>query len=159
MMGWCAGALQAAARALERSTEGDRQTEQLIRKEFKESRNNTDWDTLNNLGTRIVKHQRDGEIITLSRLSEIAGEDKSSRAIQTAVQTTINDPEYQNKLEYLNVPTPPSLAPRGTAPSATPRISAPGPRIPGMGGSGHVQAARQIAAKADDKGDKDRQSK
>ena len=164
MMGWCAGALQAAARALERSTEGDRQTEQLIRKEFKESRNNTDWDTLNNLGTRIVKHQRDGEIITLSRLSEIAGEDKSSRAIQAAVQTTINDPEYQNKLEYLNVPTPHSLAPRGPAPSAAPRISAPGPRIPGpfipgMGGSGHVQVARQIGAKADDKGDKDRPSK
>ena len=168
MIGWCAGALQAAARALERSTEGDRQTEQLIRKEFRESRNNTNWETLNNLGTRVVKHQRDGEIITLSRLSEIAGEDKSSKTIQNAVQNTINDPEYQSKLEYLNVQTAPtlgprSMTPRAPAPSAAPRMSAPGPRTPGLGGSGHAQVASQIASqgatKSDDKGDKGRQSK
>ena len=164
-MGWCAAGLQAAARALEGSAESDRHTEQLVRKEFKDGKSQADWQILQNLGNKIVEHQREGEIITLSRLADIAGEDKSLKVIQSAVQNTINDPEYQNKLEYLNAPAPEAMAPRGPAPrspapAAAPRISAPGPRIPGLGGSGSTQAVRQpVRQKTDDKGDQGRQTK
>lgn len=165
MMGWCAAGLQAAARALENSHENERQTEQLIRKEFQDGKNRTTWETLQNLGNRIVQHQRDGEIITLSRLSEIAGEDKSSKVIQSAVQNTINDPEYQSKLEYLNTPAPQNPAPRGPtprspAPSAAPRMAmaAPGPCMPGLGGSTSTIARQPVRKIADDKGDNGRQT-
>lgn len=148
MMGWCASGLQAAARIIENTHDGDKQTEQLIRREFHDGRNRPDWQTLQNLGNNIVKHQRDGEIITLSRLSEIAGEDKSSRVIQAAVQNTINDPMYQAKMGYVNAPahglTPAGPAPKGPAPKGpAPQGPAPvhaapvmGPRIPVLGGTG-----------------------
>lgn len=162
MMGWCAAGLQAAARILENSPEGDRQTEQLVRREFHDGKSNPGWENLKNLGNRIVQHQRDGEIITLSRLSEIAGEDKSSKMIQNSVQNTINDPEYQSKLEYVNTPAPAAPAPRAPAPrapapAAAPRMAAPGPRAPGMGGrSTTTQTVRQPPArqKTDDKGER-----
>jgi hypothetical protein len=163
MMGWCAAGLQAAARVLENSHEGDRQTEQLVRREFHDGKSNPGWENLKNLGNRIVQHQRDGEIITLARLSEIAGEDKSSKAIQNSVQNTINDPEYQNKLEYLNTPAPAAPAPRTPAPAVALRMAAPGPRAPGMGGNrtAIAQTVHQppIRQKTDEKGDQGQQSK
>lgn len=166
MMGWCASGLQAAARILESSAHNGKQTEQLVRREFHDGRNKPDWDTLQNLGNRIVKHQRDGEIITLSRLSEIAGEDKSSRNIQTAVQDTINDPHYQAKMGYVNSPATSVSAPRGPAPQTSglhvaPRMMATSPaaspRIPTLGGIGSAPV-RPPARKAEDKGDQGSQS-
>lgn len=164
IMGWCAAGLQAAARAIENSHDGDRQTEQLVRREFQDGKNKANWETLQSLGNRIVQHQRDGEIITLSRLSEIAGEDRSSKTIQSSVQSTISDPAYQSKLEYLNTPTPAAPGPRGPAPktpalAAAPRMAAQGPRAPGLGGSGHTNIRRQSAQKTDDKGDQGRQTR
>ena len=164
ILGWCAAGLQAAARIIENSRDGDRQTEQLVRREFQDGRNKTNWETLENLGNRVVQHQREGEIITLSRLSEIAGEDKSSRAIQSSVQATISDPDYQSKLEYINAPAPSSPAPKGPAPrvpslGAAPRMAATGPRAPGLGGTGHTTVRKQpIQQKTDDKGDQGHQT-
>lgn len=159
MMGWCAAGLQAAARAMEGSKEGDRQTEQLVRKEFQNNKDMTNWETLQNLGNRIVQHQRDGEIITLSRLSEIAGEDKSSKAVQNAVQQTINDPAYQKKMEFV-APAPSGPAPRGPAPSVAPRMAmaAPGIRAPGLGGTGTTVQRPTARKKSDDKGDQGQQT-
>ena len=167
MLGWCAAGLQAAARIIENSADGDRQTEQLVRREFHDGRNKPDWDTLQNLGDRIVQHQRDGEIITLSRLNEIAGEDKSSRSVQTAVQATINDPDYQAKMGIIS-PAPKGPAPKGPAPrapglQAAPRMSVPvaGPRIPVLGGTGSapMRPARPPVKKSDDKGEQGSQSR
>ncbi|MCM2343418.1 MAG: hypothetical protein NDJ24_02530 [Alphaproteobacteria bacterium] len=166
VMGWCAAALQAAARILERTPEGDRRTEQLVRREFHEHKDDANWETLRDLSDRVIQHQRDGEIITLSRLAEIAGEDKAAKTVQSAIQNTINNPEYQAKLEYLNAPAPQMAGPqpRAPAPAAAPRMamSAPGPRGPGMGGSTRPQILQQAVRTHDvdrKKGDQDQQGR
>lgn len=163
MMGWCAASLQAAARIIENSHDGDKQTEHLVRREFHDGRNKPNWDILQNLGDRIVQHQRDGEIITMSRLNEIAGEDRSSRSVQTSVQATLSDPDYQAKIGII-APAISGTSPQGPAPRApglqtAPRISAPvaGPRIPSPGGPGNAPL-RQPIKKSDGKGEQSSQS-
>lgn len=167
IIGWCASGLQAAARIIQTSND-DKQTENMVRREFQDGRNKTSWESLQNLGDRVVQHQREGEIITLSRLSEIAGEDKGSKSVQASVQATINDPDYQSKLGYINTPAPASPGPKGpapkgpapVAPAAAPRMAAPGPRIPTLGGSGHTHIRQQPVTKkaTDGKGDQGHQS-
>ncbi len=167
MLGWCAAGLQAAARIIENSVAGDKQTEQLVRREFHDGRNKPDWDALQNLGDRIVQHQRDGEIITMSRLNEIAGEDKSSQSIQSSLQTTMSDPDYQAKMGIAppapKAPAPKGPAPRGPSLQAAPRMSAPvaGPRIPVLGGTGSapMRPARPSVKKDEGKGDQGNQSR
>ncbi|QQG37138.1 MAG: hypothetical protein HYS17_05090 [Micavibrio aeruginosavorus] len=162
VMGWCAAALQAAARILERTPEGDRRTEHLVRREFREHKDDSSWETLRDLSNRVIEHQREGEIITLSRLAEIAGEDKASRAIQASIQKTISNPDYQAKLEYINSPAPQAPAPKAPALSAAPRLAMPppgGPRGPGIGSGSRPQILQQaVRSGGDSTGDQGRQT-
>lgn len=140
MIGWCAAALQAAARMMERLPEGDKQTENIVRRELMDRKNSMSWEDLQNLSDRVVEHQRKGEIITMSRLAEIAGEDQASKIVQTSVQNTINNPDFQKRMEYASQMAPRGPQPRSPAPSAAPRMAqhmnmgAPVPAGPGMGG-------------------------
>lgn len=140
ILGWCAPALQAAGKIFEKCEEGSHRTEHLVRTEWLSHKDDVKWDTLTEIGNKVVQHQRDGEIVTLSRLTEIAGEDRAARAIKNSVEATIKDPEYQNRLEHLNAPTVATPAPRGPSAKAAPRMAAApaysGPAAPGLGSSG-----------------------
>jgi hypothetical protein len=167
ILGWCASALQSAGRTLEKSDRSSKHIEAAVRQELRDEKNHTEWTHLQDLGRRVVEHQREGEIITLAKLSEIAGEGKAGGIIQGSIDETIKDPEYQKRLQHLQTQAPRMPAPATPAPKSVPKMAmAPAyavPSAPGLGGGRGApvrQQARPAKKTADDeKGDKDRKKK
>lgn len=146
ILGWCAGALQAAGQIYQRALDSgnESEAEALARQEFRTGQKQVEWDNLRSFGKRVVREQRKGEIVTISTLAALSAEDKDTFGkIGESVKTTINSPEFQEKLQAARDL---DLAPRGPAPAApgprgpAPAAPAPAPMAaPGLGRSANVR--------------------
>ncbi len=156
ILGWCANAMQAAARAFENALSNGSSPAVAARLEFEGTRHNPDWDTLKEIGESIIGQKRSGFGATLGQVAEICSKSPAFASVLGAIKVTMNDPAYVRKLEaandFLLGNVKPSLAgPSGPAPKG-PKISGPeiapvagyaGPAAPGLGGSA---ASRNHAA-------------
>lgn len=166
ILGWCANALQDAAKAFEKALRTGASPDQAARMQFEGNRNKPDWDTLKDLGDSIVDQRRQGFAVTMGHIAEVCHNNPAFAPVLDSIKITMNDPSYLQKLEASNdlavapvtpnmepnAPTPnvPGLkgaAPKGPAPN-TPLPNVPAP-IPGPafgGGSNNAAAMRHRQA-------------
>lgn len=162
IFGWCANALQAAARAFEGAQSNGISPVQAARLEFEGTKDTTTWDTLKKIGETIIEQKRQGFAVTLGSIAEICNNAPAYATVLGSVRITMKDPNYIQKLEAANdlALRGPSAAPSATpsaAPSAAPKTpqpnspvyaGTPGFSAPGMGlgGGGSNAAARHQAS-------------
>ncbi len=133
--GWCASALQAAARAFDMHYEREGEAENAARRKFRDERTHTAWSDLRILGNKVLEQQRQGEIVTLSRVAELSGKDSNLESVRKSIDMTLKDPSFQSRLKAASelsnsvAPRPrgPGLearpgGPRGPAPQASPAL-------------------------------------
>lgn len=137
-LGWCAAALQGAAKAFESAIQSGASPDQAARMHLQGSRGEggTDkesWDTLLDLGNKIVDQRRQGAAVTMGHIAEICHNNPNFAPVLDSLKITMNDPAYIQKLEASNdlafVPNAPSI--EGPTPKG-PEIKGPelGPKAP-----------------------------
>lgn len=141
ILGWCAAALQAAARAFENALDkGKAQAEAAARRKFTDKRGETTWEQLKQLGREIVKQYRIGKEMTFDTLMNACENTPQYAPVLSSVSLTIKDPSYLAQLEAANdlnhMPTPQAPAPQAPAPAIAPQAA---PSAPGLGGGGGQQ--------------------
>lgn len=151
ILGWCAHALQAAARAFENALSVGASPLQAAHMEFVGTNDIPTWESLTKMGDTIIEQKRQGLGVTLGTVAEIGSSHADFAPLLGSVRATMKDPEYIKKLEAANDLAirhagPAPVAP--SAPKAAPTIqyapSAPAPNVPGLGGNAGG-AARQRA--------------
>lgn len=177
ILGWCANALQEAAKAFERALSSGSSPVQAARMNFEGSKGDASWDMLKELGDDIVDQRRQGFAVTMGHIAEVCHQNPSFAPILSSLKMTMNDPGYTQKLEAANdlalsnaqpnaptnslapeTPAPKGPAPEGpSAPSAAPATpaapSAPStPAAPGIGSKNaamlkEMQRRRELLAK------------
>ncbi len=150
VLGWCASALQSAARTFSNTNiENQEEARNLIKLGYQAEQQEMKYESLIAVGEKIIERRKMGEIITLEDIDKMAQQQTFSSFISTSIKQSIKDPDYQKSLNatkdmnniYLLEPdTPtvaPSAAPTGPAPAAAPQV--------GMGGmmGGTVSAPPQ----------------
>ena len=151
-LGWCANALQDAAKAFERALLNGASPDQAARMQFEGNRSEPAWESLLELGNKIVDQKRQGFAVTMGHIAEICHNNPSFGPVLDSIKITMNDPAYISKLEAANdlaikpaapgpkapapkgpelAPKGPELGPKGPAPTAAPPMP---PMAPGMGG-------------------------
>ncbi len=148
ILGWCANALQAAARAFDSAMLTGISPQQAARMEFEGSKDSTSWDKLKKIGETIVDQKRKGFAVTMGSVAEICNSNPAFAPVLSSIRVTMKDPDYIKKLEAAN-----DLSIKGPAPSAAPsgpKIQTPAPPAytgptfsapaPGMGGSSNAAA-------------------
>lgn len=148
IMGWCANALQAAARAFERALSSGASPDQAARMEFAGTRDEMNWDNLTKVSDSIIDKKRRGFAVTLGTVAEICNNNPAFAAVMNSIKATMKDPSYMQKLEAANdfALRGPALSPAGPAPTGPrmqPATPAYAPPAPALGGSG--SNIRQIA--------------
>ncbi len=153
MMGWCAQALQAAARSFAAARQKGLPAAQSTRLEFQSQKNIADWKSLEELGTYVTSQRRKGFAVTLSDLASWCKSRADFRPVFESLEITQRDPAYVQKISLSNeVPLilRPSIA---AMPTASPRAPGPvfahAPQIgmgSGFGGGGLTQPVRQNAS-------------
>jgi hypothetical protein len=127
IMGWCAHALQAAARAFETASQRGIPPAQAARLEFQSAQQQIDWEHLYALGNHVIDRQRLGEGLTLSSLSawcEKRG--MEFRHIASSIDLTLDDSSFHSKLAMAtDMPTPAPIV----APAAKPASTSPAPAV------------------------------
>jgi hypothetical protein len=150
ILGWCATALQAAAKAFESALDNGGSPLQAARKEFDGVKAKLDWDAIKDLGDAIVAQRRQGYTVTMGNIAEICNENPAFAPVLGSIKLTLNDPGYVQKLQASNdfklnpaAPAPKGPAPQGPAPKMQgPAVSGPmvgpsaAPQAPGLGGGG-----------------------
>jgi hypothetical protein len=142
VVGWCASALQAAARGFDNALASGTQPAAAARREFDNEKDRTAWDTLRDLGKKIIRQTRIGTPVTMSTLAGMADENPAHAAIRRSVQATIKTPAYQQRLDAASELHARPNVPRGPAPraaqklQAAPAVNAPAMAAPGMGMGG-----------------------
>ncbi len=101
IMGWCADALQKSAIAFEKAIETGSQPVQAAREVFDKHVDKTKWETLNKLSKMVIKERRIGYIITLEALTSMCHGYPELSLLMDSIQVTLNDPIYQERLEYI----------------------------------------------------------
>lgn len=154
VFGWCASALQIAARTFEKAQKdlGDEGTKNLLHLEFKGSQQELKYDSLITLGEKIIEKRKNGDVVTIEDVEGIAKNQSFARFIATSVTETIKDPKYQNSLSAtkdLNHVYVPDAAPQ--KPTVQPKMSQPAPAATpniggGMMGGGMVGGTQQQQA-------------
>lgn len=150
ILGWCANALQAAARAFESALLSGVSPQQAARMQFEGTKDIPDWETLNKIGDTIIGHRRTGMTTTLSTVADLCGGQPALEPVLNSIRATLQDPSYIQKIEatYEIGPRPLAPAPAGPTPAtptpAKPSYSAPAPVSgPSLGGGSNM--ARQKA--------------
>lgn len=158
-LGWCASALQDAAKAVERALASGSSPSQAARMQFEGNKHIPKWDDLKDLGNKILDQKKQGVAVTMGNIAEICHDNPAFSPVLGSIKMTMNDPSYVQKLEAANdfvyapstpAPTGPAPkglenAPKGPAPTA-PTISAPMPNTPTLGPSlGGNNRGAQIA--------------
>jgi len=152
-IGWCANALQDAAKAFENALEKGTSPIQAARMYFEGARDHQQWDALKQLSDDIIDQRRQGYAVTMGHIAEICNDNDDFSSVLGSIKMTMNDPSYIQKLEAANdlniIPNMP--APKGPELSG-PSIKGPAPNtptpqaptfappmpggMPGMGGAG-----------------------
>ncbi len=152
ILGWCANALQNAGKAFDSALKSGTAPDQAARVNFKTTEEAPNWDSLKELGKKIIDEKREGFAITMGHIAEVCHNNPAFSSVLDSIKITMNDPSYIQKLEAandlnfvpsgpaMNAPAPKGPAPKGPAPKG-PEIN--GPAItptpmpaPGMGGPG-----------------------
>lgn len=136
ILGWCAAALQAAAKAFDKAIDSGRaQAENAARKKFIEERGKTTWEQLKQLGQEIIKQYRMGKEMTFETLMNTCEASQQYAPVLSSVTLTVNNPQYIAQLEAANdlnhIPEQPAPEPQSPAPTVSPQVM---PAAPGMGG-------------------------
>lgn len=133
-LGWCANALQDAAKAFERALLNGSSPDQAARLQFEGNRAEPSWKDLKDLGDKIVDQKRQGFAVTMGHIAEICHNNPSFAPVLDSLKITMNDPAYISKLEAANdlavtpsAPKGPEVAPKGPAPKG------PAPKGPELG--------------------------
>lgn len=163
MMGWCAHALHASAKAYQNARQRGVPADQAARLEFQSAKSQTEWNSITRVHDHIVGQRRSGIATTMSDLANWCKNSADFRPIMESLQYTLEDPSYARKLAMANEMPMPNmdLAPRVNTPSFTPSVQpsfAPSLSLGGgmggsMGGGGFVQ--RQTAAQTTSRSDED----
>lgn len=142
-LGWCANALQDAAKAFETALLRGASPDQAARMQFEGNRNEPDWKTLKNLGDNIVDQRRQGVAVTMGHIAEICHNNPAFAPVLDSMKITMNDPSYIQKLQASNDLSvkPATPAPKGLAPK-TPTL---GPKTPSLGPKGPAPTAPTTA--------------
>lgn len=151
ILGWCANALQEAAKAFERALSSGASPLQAARMNFEGTRGETSWDMLKELGDEIVDQRRQGFAVTMGHIAEISSQNPSFAPVLSSLQMTMSDPGYTQKLEAAN-----DLALTATAPQTpsnefapnTPAPKGPAPKGPAPEGPAPTAAPATPAAPA-----------
>ena len=157
IIGWCANALHAAARAFESARKTGRSPHQAAKLEFEGSKDSASFDALEKIGDAIVDKKRKGFAVTMGTVAEICDGKADLAPVMNAVVTTMKDQGYIKKLEMANALSPvqpSSPAPKGPAPvtpapkaaPATPTYIAAPPMGMGLGGVSNVAARNRAMA-------------
>lgn len=160
IIGWCANALQAAARAFDGAMSSGISPLQAARMEFEGTKDNPSWETLKQIGEDIVGQKRTGFAVTMGSIAEICNQQPAFEPMLNSIRFTMQDPGYVQKLEQANDlairPAAPTAAPKAAPSTPAPKAAAPatptysatvlasGPGM-GMGGGASNNAARQRA--------------
>jgi hypothetical protein len=152
ILGWCANALQAAARAFESALSSGVSPVQAARMQFEGTKDLPDWDTLAKIGEGIVDQKRAGFAVTMGSVVELCGDKPGFAPVLNSIKFTLKDPAYIQKLETANdlvmrpsAPAPPTLAPAAPVPTAG--YSAPAPSGPSLGGNANMARQRALLEK------------
>lgn len=161
-LGWCAAALQGAAKAFERALLNGASPDQAARMHFEGSRDDgsDEWSNLLDLGNKIVDQRRQGVAMTMGHIAEICHNNPALSPVLNSLKITMNDPAYIQKLEASNdltlaTPSPsapapkgpkikgPDLAPKGPMPNI-PSMPALGPSLGGNNRAAQILRQRQL---------------
>ncbi|MFA7457295.1 MAG: hypothetical protein WCY57_07615, partial [Micavibrio sp.] len=96
IIGWCANALQAAARAFENALVTGVSPSQAAALEFESTKNETDWDTLKKIGETVTEQRRSGFTVTLNSLADMCNGQPAFSVISASLQNSINTPVLAN---------------------------------------------------------------
>ena len=159
ILGWCANALQAAARAFDSALTSGTSPMQAARMQFEGTKDIPEWDNLKKVGDSVVGQKRAGLAVTMGTIAEICNSDPLFAPMLNSIRFTMQDPDYIQKLEMSNdlamrpapAPAPPAPAPKAPAPAA-PAYAAPvfAPGGPSMGGGTsqqHISRQRALFEK------------
>lgn len=121
IMGWCAHALQASAKAFETARHRGVPADQAARLEFRSAKNQTDWNTISQINEHVVAQRRNGFAVTMSDLAAWCKQGSDFRPVMESLNLTLGDPDYARKLAMANDMPMPSHDPalRNPAPSFT----------------------------------------
>ncbi len=172
IIGWCASALQSAAKAFEAAIDEGASPVDAARVQFDDQKMSISWDAIKDLGDSIVEQRRQGVALTLGHIAEICNENPAFAPVFGALKVTMNDPHFVQKLQASNdlaftpkpgapevkgpapkEPEPNAPAPKGPELDAAPDV---GPRGPSLGSNraAHLLKQRQAMQKqAEDRGD------
>jgi hypothetical protein len=150
VIGWCASALHAAARAFEVAANSGRAPDQAARLEFEGVRSKTSWDTVSQLGYKIIEQRRNGYAVTFSDIIEICQAAPEFAPFIESLEMTINDPAYKQQLEAVNELSPVAPSPGAAHKPAAELSHKPSPSEPALspglgGGHSSIQQARRKA--------------
>ena len=141
IFGWCASALQSAGRAFESALSGQREPSQAAQIEFKGAQLQIKYDGLKSVSNEIMKRRQAGQTVTVNDVKDVVGSSEDTFFIERSIETTMNDPEYEQMLDAALTPAP-IVAPKAPGPSG-PAPNSPAPKVapqaapqasmPGMG--------------------------
>jgi hypothetical protein len=138
ILGWCANALQAAARAFDSALTSGTSPMQAARMQFEGTKDIPEWDNLKKVGNSVVGQKRAGLAVTMGTIAEICNSDPLFAPMLNSIRFTMQDPDYIQKLEMSNdlamrpAPAPAPAPPAPAAPAYAGPVFAPGG--PSMGG-------------------------
>lgn len=131
MLGWCADALQSAAKTFEQTSKKGQPPAPASRIEFQRLTANTNWESLDNLNTAIIAQRREGHAMTFTDIANTYGNRPELKHVMESIKMTMSDPAYQARLDYANeAPRPnmnfvkaPTVAPQVPMPSYAPAMA------------------------------------
>lgn len=151
IIGWCAGALQAAARAFENAISSGVPPLQAAKIEFESTKNETEWDHLKKISEDVIEQKRNGFAVTLNNLADLCAGQPHLATITNSLQATVGDPAYQPSIKVANdftprvAPAPAAPAPKGPA-VAAPSMPSVAPAGPSLGGMSNARARQHMLA-------------
>lgn len=99
ILGWCASALHAAAKAYIGAKERGIPPIQAARLEFQSAYLQSNWNILKNLKSHIIDIYRQEKFVTMNELQKWADAKSEARFIADSLYITISDPKYTRGLE------------------------------------------------------------
>lgn len=138
--GWCAHALQAAAKAYIGAAHRGVPANLAAKIEFQTVQQQTQWQDLERVSDFVLEQHSSGEGITLSGVAQWCSQFPELRMFSESINLTLNDPTYEMRLKLAN--DTPSL---GHTPAVPQGPAAPGPALqpgyqprPGTGRAPHL---------------------
>jgi hypothetical protein len=159
VVGWCAAALQSAARGFDAALASGQPPSAAARMEFDSEQKRTKWTTLKSIGKNIIRQTRSGHVISLSSLASLIKDEDGAANIIRSIEKTIKTPAYHKGLQAVK-----SLHARNEFTlGATPKAVPVGPSFqnvpifagPGLGGGRSTAPLRQAPPKEDNTGKSD----